>query len=231
MGTAPMIGGEMVGGGGGQSTPGTYTAPPRTGGQNTTYAPPPLSACPPGMYRYPNGSCGPVGSPTPATPPVAQPVVSDWRLQLTRFFQSAFALIMSLPAAVLAQLNSIWLAIAPTVGAEIDSLLRALGDPTKSDADVANKIKSVNDSYRSMRPTLPGPAVRILDPIADGTINLVPVDSRPPGLVSPVAPGSVFDSVPWGWVAVSFIAGMFTTTLLPERSPKPTPNRRHRRRR
>jgi hypothetical protein len=115
--------------------------------------------------------------------------------------------------------------LSPQVRGEGDALRQTLTDPTKTDREAADRLKAFSDRYRSIKPTLPEPAVRVIDPVIDGAINLVPPDVRPAGL-APVPP-SFFDDVPWVWVAGSFIAGLFASTLFT--SKKTTPNRRRRR--
>lgn len=203
----------------------------------------PDGSCPAGMIRITGGNtcftdARPYGP--PAAPPAAQqqivrqqippsylPPVPAWRQQIAGLLDSLGRLILTLPGEVIAQLMALLAGLGPSVRGEGDALRQALTDPTKSDREVAERLRTVNDRYRSLKPSLPAPAVRVIDPVIDGAINLVPQDVRPEGL-APLPP-SLLDSVPWAWVAGSFVAGLFASTLFTAK--KTTPNRRRRRHR
>ena len=170
-------------------------------------------------------------APTPLTPmpTPGQAALPSWRQQITRMLEAAAVMIVSLPGEVLSQLMSLLDSVGPVVRQEWEEFTRTLSDPTKSDAQVAEKLLIVNDRYRSLRPSLPAPAIRMFDPILDGAIGLVPPETRPAGL-TPITSQSVINSVPWLWAAGSFVAGMFACAYL-GRQKKTTPNRRRSRRR
>jgi len=190
-------------------------------------------ACPPGYYLG-TGSPRPcVQSPTSLVPPTAQvravpnqsAPVSDWRRQVERMLETAARLVTTLPSEIVAQVYAFIAGLAPTTQREGTEFSRALLDPNKSDADVAAKLKTVSDQYRSLRSNLPAPAVGIFDPIVDGAWNLVPTNLRPAGNLSTACSSDV----PWAWIAGGFLGGLATAAIFG--GSKPTPNRRVRRNR
>jgi len=152
--------------------------------------------------------------------------VSDWRKQIQRIFDGVAAVLTTLPGDVVAQLLALLAGLGAAVRQEGEELSRALLDPTKSDVEVAEKLKVVSDRYRSLRPSLPAPVVRLFDPIVEGAVGLVPSTVLPSGSIQ--LP-SQLNGVPWLWVTGSFVAGMLVCSFLS--SPKKTtPNRRRGRR-
>lgn len=186
-------------------TPGLYTTPTQQTSSQTPLAP--LAPMTPYSGAQGNGP------------------VSDWRRQIQRMLESATVMIMSLPGDVIAALMAFFAGLSPAIRQEGDEFTRWLGDPNKTDAQVAEKLNTVKERYRALRPSLPSPAVRLLDPIVDGAIALVPASIQPPGMTAPIS-GS---DVPWLWVAGSFVAGMIACSFISK--PKTTPNRRRRVRR
>lgn len=185
----------------------------------------------PTLYTLQQQAARQNASPLPrlAPAPQAPSSVSDWRRQLARMIEALGVMLMTLPGDILTRLRELLAGLSPSTQQEAEDFSRAVTNPTKTDAEVAAKLKTVTDRYRELRPTMPAPAVRMFDPIVDGAINLVPQDVRPAGLSpSPLAP-SVLDSVPWLWAAGSFVAGMFACAFITPK--KTTPNRRVRRRR
>jgi hypothetical protein len=160
----------------------------------------------------------------PATS-ASQQAVPDWRRQIQRALETATLAILSLPGDLVAQLVAFFSGIAPGVRQDVEDFGRALTDPSKSDAEVAEKLGKVRDSYRSLRPSLPGPVVRALDPIVEGAIGLVPATVTIPSVQTP----SVV--VPWLWVAGSFVAGMAACSFFSESKVKANRRRRVRRNR
>lgn len=158
--------------------------------------------------------------------PESSSPVSDWRKQIQRILDGVAAVVATLPGDVVAQLLALLAGLGAAVRQEGEELSRALLDPTKSDVEVAEKLKAVSDRYRSLRPSLPAPVVRLFDPIVEGAVGLVPSTVLPSGTIQ--LP-SQLDGIPWLWVTGSFVAGMFVCSLLS--SPKKTtPNRRRGRR-
>lgn len=206
-----------------------------TGGLGNTIDVRPMNpdgSCPAGMSRIAGGNTCFTDARPYAPPPVAQqqlaqqqippsyPPVPAWRQQIAGLLDSLGRLILTLPGEAIARLMALLAGLGPAVRGEGDALRQALTDPTKSDREVAERLKTVSDRYRSLKPSLPAPAVRVIDPVIDGAINLVPPDMRPAGLV----PQSPMDNVPWLWMAGSFVAGLFASTLFTPK--KTTPNRR-----
>lgn len=186
----------------------------------------------PGLYTTPNtqtSSQSPLApwlAPTPLAPSSGQSPLPSWRQQIQRMLEAATLMVVSLPGEIVTQILALLGAIVPAIRQEADEFQRYLVDPTKSDAQVAEKLRVVNDRYRSVRPSLPAPAIRLLDPILEGAIGLVPAEARPAGL--PVSNQYDLGSVPWLWIAGSFVAGMVTCSFISR--PKTTPNRRRVRR-
>jgi len=214
--------------------PMAYTTP--AGATNTRggYVPSPLTMlCPPGYGMVPQAGgparCVQLTSIAQAqlVPPPMLPV-SDWRTQIGTMLEGVARLVFTLPQEILAQLMALATG-TPAVQQAGEGFSRALRDPNQSDAQVADKLRVLNDSYQSLKPRMPAPAVRIFDPIMDGAINLVPANIRPPTLLPSTAlTPSPFDSVPWLWVAGSFVGGMLACSFLGG-PKKTTPNRRRRR--
>jgi hypothetical protein len=164
-----------------------------------------------------------------------QAPVSSWRRQIENMLAAAGVMIMSLPESIVTQLWGLLRGLGADVQSEVEILFRSFGNPTVTDTQVAEKMKSVSDRYRSMRPSIPGPAVVVIDPIIDSAWRLVPPNVRPAGTVqvesvTPVA--SALDSVPWLWAAGSFVAGLAACAVFGGKTTtKTTPNRRVRRNR
>lgn len=160
-----------------------------------------------------------------APPPPSGQSMSDWRSQVAQVLETIGLVVMALPAEVVAQISALLATLDPSVRQQAEELLNWLRNPSKTDAQVAEKLNAVKESYRTLRPRLPAPAVRAIDPIADGVVSLVPANVRPATMV--LTPISASD-VPWLWIAGSFVAGMFVCSIVSK--PKPTPNRRRVRR-
>lgn len=207
--------------------------PPKDPVSSGPYAVTPVPMTP-GLYTLPQNQNVPQNQNlprlVPAPLPHQQAPVSNWRVQIQRILDGLGVMIMTLPGEIIAQLWALLAGLGPTVRQEGEEFSRALSDPTKTDAQVAEKLKAVSDRYRSLRPSLPAPAIRLFDPIVDGAVGLVPADVMPPGTIqSPSQNASMLDNVPWLWVAGSFVAGMFAGSFFS--SPKKTtPNRRRVRR-
>jgi hypothetical protein len=188
------------------------------------------ASCPPGYALGPPVASGPRScvptSITPMTPVTVQPV-AGWRQQIMTLLRSIESLFRGLPANV--QAPVIGVVITSPQGQQAGQALQRVGDPSTSDADAAAAVNNAREQYRAMRTNLPASATTVFDPIADAIASLVPGPVAPPTLLTPVGGQSMIDTVPWVWVAGSFVAGILACSFLtPKRS---TPNRRRRRRR
>jgi hypothetical protein len=198
----------------------------------------PAPSCPPGYALTPSSSgpmrCVPTTMPTTTgggytTPlvPVAPPPIAGWRQQIVTLLRSIESLFRGMPVNV--QAPVIGVVVTSPQAQQAGSGLQRVGDPNTSDADAAAAINNAREQYRAMRTNLPAPATAAFDPIADAIASLVPAPVAPPTLLTPVGGQSMIDTVPWVWVAGSFVAGILACSFLtPKRS---TPNRRRRRRR
>lgn len=201
----------------------TFTEPPKDPPASSSQSVPvvPLT---PGLYTTPNQQTSSQNPMTPYAPPSPTgQSMSDWRAQVARLLETIGTAVMTLPGEIVAQLVAFVAGLSSAIRQEGEELMNWLRNPSKTDAQVAEKLNAVKERYRSLRPSLPAPAVRVIDPIVDGSIALVPANVRPAGM----APISGSD-IPWLWVAGSFVAGMFACTFVSK--PKPTPNRRRARR-
>jgi len=209
---------------------GTVPATPVAPRTLPNMSPPSAQPCPPGFNLTPSAPgfpsrCVQAYAPPPSIAPSAP--VSGWRSQLQRMLEGASVLILSLPGEVMAQLVALFAGLGPAARQEGEAFDRALRDPSQSDADVAAKLKAVSDRYRSLRPNLPAPAVRIFDPVVDNAWNLVPPELRSAGNQNVSTACS--SDVPWMWIVGGFLGGLATAAVFG--SNKPTPNRRVRRNR
>ncbi len=157
--------------------------------------------------------------PTTSSSQTAVPV-SDWRRQIQRALEAATLAILSLPGEIIAFFTG----IAPTIRQDVEDFGRSLTDPSRTDAEVAEKLAKVRDRYRTLRPSLPAPAVGVLDPLIDNVVGLVPANVTVPSVTTPSF------TIPWLWVAGSFVAGMAACSFLGD-TKKVQANRRRRARR